>query len=101
MDNKDAEFADKEGHDNTGRFIPYWNRGGGKIIVEPLAGYDQPGDGDYYLMSQRTGNETILDPYEYTIGGETMLITSVVAPIKYNAISGFDLEVMDFVDPVT
>ena len=100
LDNKDAEFADKEGHDNTGRFIPYWNRGGGKIIVEPLAGYDQPGDGDYYLMSQRTGNETILDPYEYTIGGEKMLITSVVAPIKYNGtvvgVAGIDIALTAF-----
>jgi methyl-accepting chemotaxis protein len=105
LDNKDAKFAGKEGHDNTGRFIPYWNRGGGKIIAEPLAGYDQPGDGDYYLLSQRTGNETILDPYEYTIGGKKMLITSVVAPIKHNnkvvGVAGIDIALTVFKEMIS
>jgi len=60
LDGKDADFANTEGHDSTGRFIPYWNRGAGKIVVEPLMDYEQPGAGDYYLLSQRTGEETIL-----------------------------------------
>ncbi|MCD4736167.1 MAG: hypothetical protein K8R53_09000, partial [Bacteroidales bacterium] len=100
LDGKDAEFVGQEGHDHTGRFIPYWNRGAGKIIVEPLADYDQPGSGDYYLTSQSTGNETILDPYYYSIGGKKMLITSVVAPIKHNGkvigVAGIDIALTAF-----
>ena len=34
FDGKDSEFINKEGHDSTGRFIPYWNRVGG-IHLEP------------------------------------------------------------------
>ena len=95
LDGKDTAFAGKEGHDSTGRFIPYWNRGSGKTVVEALIGYDQPGDGDYYLLSQQTGNETILDPYKYVVGGKEMLITSVVAPIEHNGhvvgVAGIDI----------
>jgi len=100
LDGKDAEFANKEGHDSTGRFIPYWNRGAGKTVVEPLMDYDQPGAGDYYLLSQQTGNETILDPYMYVVGGKEMLITSVVAPIEHNGqvigVAGIDIALTAF-----
>lgn len=46
FDSRDAEFAGKPGHDATGRFIPYWNRGQGTIAVEPLVDYTVPGTGD-------------------------------------------------------
>lgn len=100
LDGKDAEFKNKEGHDATGRFIPYWNRGGGEIVVEPLMGYDKAGDGDYYLLSKQSGEETILDPYSYVIGGKEMLLTSVVVPIKFNGqvlgVAGVDIELSSF-----
>ncbi len=100
LDGNDAAFAGKDGHDSTGRFIPYWNRGAGKTILEPLIDYDQPGAGDYYLLSQQTGEETILDPYFYSIGGKEMLITSLVAPIEHNGkvvgVAGIDIELASF-----
>ncbi|MBS7350228.1 MAG: PDC sensor domain-containing protein, partial [Comamonas sp.] len=50
FDERDSEFADTRGHDATGRFVPYWSRGGvnGALTVEPLVDYDKPGDGDFY-----------------------------------------------------
>lgn len=105
LDGKDKEFAGKEGHDDTGRFIPYWNRGAGAIAVEALVDYDQPGAGDYYLLSQKTGNETILDPYSYNIGGKDVLITSVVAPIKYKGsvvgVAGIDIALDAFAELIS
>ncbi len=105
LDGKDMEFAGKEGHDSTGRFIPYWNRGAGKTVVEPLVDYDQPGAGDYYLLSKRTGKEAILDPYSYSIGGKEMLITSLVAPIKHNGtvvgVAGIDIALTAFEELVS
>lgn len=99
LDGNDATYANKPGHDATGRYIPYWHRGGGSIAVEPLAGYDVPGEGDYYLLARNSGDETILNPYEYEIGGSKVLLTSVVVPIRINGrtigVAGIDLT-MDF-----
>lgn len=105
LDGNDAAFASTEGHDSTGRFIPYWNRGTGKTIVEPLIEYDQPGAGDYYLLTQRSGEETILEPYFYTIGGKERLITSLVAPIEHDGkivgVAGIDIELTSFGDMIS
>src|ERR1700759_5471055 len=50
LDGRDADFADTPGHDWTGRYIPCWNRGGGRIHLEPNLGYDVPGFGDWYQL---------------------------------------------------
>ena len=83
-DGRDKEFVDKKGHDSTGRYIPYWSRGSGSIDVSALVDYDKPGAGDYYLVPKNTGQEFVLNPYKYPIGGREILITSLVAPIKEN-----------------
>jgi methyl-accepting chemotaxis protein len=74
FDGKDADYADKPGHDQTGRYIPYWNRGAGAIQVQPLGKYETEGVGDYYLMAKRSGKETVMEPQSYKVGGkDTML----------------------------
>ena len=99
FDGNDKEYVNTEGHDNTGRYIPYWNRGKGKIIVEPSVDYDKEGDGDYYIISQKTGKEVVLDPYKYTIGGKDVLLTSLVTPVKHKGsvvgVTGVDIT-LDF-----
>jgi methyl-accepting chemotaxis protein len=105
LDGRDAEFAGKEGHDATGRFIPYWNRGAGNIVVEPLVDYEKPGAGDYYLLTKRSGKETILDPYKYVVGGKELLITSLVAPIQLDGkvvgVAGIDIALTAFYELVS
>jgi len=100
IDNKDKQFINKIGHDNTGRFIPYWFRGGENIDVEPLVDYDKVGVGDYYLLSKISGEETILEPYKYNINGKETLITSVVVPIHHKGIvvgvAGIDISLDSF-----
>jgi methyl-accepting chemotaxis protein len=83
LDGRDAEFSGTPGHDDTGRFVPYWYRDQGKIASEPLVGYDKQGDGDYYLLASRSGEETVINPYAYDVAGKEILFTSLVAPIKY------------------
>ena len=61
FDGMDATFKGTQGHDDTGRFIPYWNRGSGDITQEALVDYDQPGSGDYYLLARDRGQEIIVD----------------------------------------
>ncbi|MCP4576918.1 MAG: methyl-accepting chemotaxis protein [Deltaproteobacteria bacterium] len=100
LDGRDKAFANAPGHDATGRYIPYWNRGSGTTAVDPLADYEQEGAGDYYLLSLRSGKETILDPYKYSVGGKEMLITSVAAPVKYKGrvigVTGIDFALEEF-----
>ncbi len=38
LDGKDAMFRNTDGHDETGRFIPYWYRSGGAIEITPPSG---------------------------------------------------------------
>jgi methyl-accepting chemotaxis protein len=67
FDGKDSEYAGKPGHDASGRYIPYWNRGNGTVQVEALTDYEKEGrvitiwfrknrsgipDGTYFTKSQ-------------------------------------------------
>ena len=96
FDGKDREFANAEGHDATGRFIPYWSRNqAGEIAVEALLDYEKEGPGDYYQIPKKTKNEAIIDPYIYPVQGKDTLITSLVVPIMvgntFYGIAGIDL----------
>jgi methyl-accepting chemotaxis protein len=95
FDGKDAQYVNAEGHDDTGRFIPYWVRSGDRILLEPLVDYEVEGIGDYYLIPKKTGQEAILDPYLYPIDGRDVLLTSLIVPIvvdgHFYGIAGVDL----------
>jgi methyl-accepting chemotaxis protein len=82
LDGLDAELVNTSGTDHTGRFIPYWFQTASGIELEPLMDYETPGAGDYYLVPKRTGEETLIEPYEYQIGGKNVLMTTVAMPIK-------------------
>jgi len=82
LDGMDAQYRNTEGHDSSGRFVPYWTRIDGKITQVPLTDYDVPGAGDYYLLARDSGSETITEPYEYEVDGEMIFMVSVVVPIK-------------------
>ncbi|MBB5204628.1 methyl-accepting chemotaxis protein [Inhella inkyongensis] len=82
FDGKDAEYVGKPVHDDTGRLIPYWNRGSGTIAVEPLVDYEKPGAGDWYLIPRKTGEPLLTEPYLYKVGGQDVLMTTTVVPIK-------------------
>lgn len=81
LDGRDADFMNTQGHDESGRFAPYWNRGNGTIEVEPLVNFDTDA---WYQIPKRTGKEIITEPYVYPVGGKDVLMTTVVAPIKAN-----------------
>ncbi|PKL37459.1 MAG: hypothetical protein CVV44_13990 [Spirochaetae bacterium HGW-Spirochaetae-1] len=105
FDGMDAAYVNAPGSDRTGRFIPYYNRGSGKIILEPLMDYEKAGAGDYYLIPKNTQNEAIIDPYIYPIAGKDTLITSLVVPIMVNGrfmgIAGIDVALSDIQDKIS
>jgi methyl-accepting chemotaxis protein len=92
FDGKDADFVNAEGHDATGRFIPYLARG---AALTPLTDYEKPGAGDYYLLARDSGQEQFLEPYPYVVNGKEVLITSAAVPIivdgKVIGVAGIDL----------
>lgn len=105
FDTKDAQFANQPGHDTTGRYIPYWNRGSGSVQLEALVDYEKPGAGDYYLIPKQSGNEVLIEPYVYPVAGKDTLITSLVVPIKeggkFLGVAGVDIALADLQDTVS
>jgi methyl-accepting chemotaxis protein len=81
FDNNDCDHMSLPGTDATGRYVPYWNRGSGTISLEALVDYDKAGAGDYYQIAKNTGQETIVEPYHYKVGGKDVLMTSLAVPI--------------------
>jgi methyl-accepting chemotaxis protein len=89
FDGKDARYLNTPGHDQTGRFIPYWNRLTGKLTLDPLADYEIS---DYYLIPKTTLADSVIEPYLY----QGVLMTSYISPIidhagKFTGIAGVDV----------
>lgn len=98
-DGKDYEYVSVQGHDETGRFVPYLNWEKGKSSLTPLVGYSKQGEGDYYLVPKQRLKETMVEPYLYPIDGVQVLMTSAVVPIvidgKFVGVAGVDLPLKD------
>jgi methyl-accepting chemotaxis protein len=82
LDGRDAEFANSSpAYDATGRYIAYWNRGSGQIAVEPLLDYEKAGANDWYDIPRRTRQPALIEPYVYPVGGQDVLMTTMVTPL--------------------
>jgi len=97
FDGKDADFANTKGHDQSGRFIPYWARNSqGQVILEMITGYEKEGSNDYYELPKKYQHEMIIEPYVYPVENKDVLMTSAVVPIfnkdhKFIGVAGVDL----------
>jgi methyl-accepting chemotaxis protein len=83
FDDNDFQFSNAVGHDATGRYLPYWNRVGGTIDVEPLKNYDVPGKNNFYLETMKSDKEVAFDPVEIELGGEKTYKMVLAVPVKY------------------
>lgn len=102
-DSMDAMQASSEGHDDTGRYIPYWMRSGsGEVVVQPAKFYTstEPGTtgvrkGEYYLTPKESKLDSIINPTYMSNGDRDVFISSLVSPIIYDGqffgICGVDL----------
>lgn len=79
FDGQDAQYVRADGHDDTGRFIPYWNKLSGTTTLDPLLDYETS---DYYLKPKTTGADCIIEPYLY----EGILLTSFITPIHKDGV---------------
>ena len=108
LDGLDNLHIREEGHDQAGRFIPYWSRNEqGEIQLETLVDYenqekDENGirKGEYYLLPREQKKECAIDPYPYPVQGQIVWMTSLVVPIMVNdtfyGIAGIDMR-LDFI----
>ncbi|EKM6427943.1 methyl-accepting chemotaxis protein [Cronobacter sakazakii] len=82
FDGRDAEFDGKPGQAPKGRYAFFVDHGqSGNYQFHPLLSYLTPGQGDYYLIPQKTQKDTLIEPYSYAYNGVPTLLTSVAAPI--------------------
>ncbi|ELY3802612.1 methyl-accepting chemotaxis protein [Cronobacter sakazakii] len=82
FDGRDAEFDGKPGQAPKGRYAFFVDHGqSGNYQFHPLLSYLTPGQGDYYLIPQKTLKDTLIEPYSYAYNGVPTLLTSVAAPI--------------------
>ncbi|MCF4114854.1 MULTISPECIES: methyl-accepting chemotaxis protein [Dethiosulfovibrio] len=79
FDGRDSEFVGSEGHDDTGRYIPYLVRSGGDILHDPCVGYETA---EYYQLPLTSGKVVIADPAEWEVGGKMVMMTSLCVPVK-------------------
>ena len=89
FDGNDARFAKTNGHDATGRFIPYWNRAqeGGEVNQNVAVDYTTA---DYYTLPKASQKNVIMEP---TIQDGLMLVR-YISPIlddgAFRGIAGVD-----------
>lgn len=67
--------------DSSGRFIPYIYKNGDQFAVEPLADYETPGTGDYYLRPKDSKKLTYIEPYVYEVAGESVQMMTISYPM--------------------
>jgi signal transduction histidine kinase len=104
LDGRDARYAHTAQSDATGRYIPYWNRGSGKVEFVPCMDYETPGIGDYYVIPKRTGREKVIDPYVYPIDGKPILMATVAVPVFFDGafagVTGIDFRLSTLGDSI-
>jgi methyl-accepting chemotaxis protein len=95
LEGNDQQYIGTKGTSSSGRFSPYHYWEGGKVEVDALEDFEDPVTGSYYLLARNSGDTTILDPFEYNVGGKNILMTSISVPIRSDGkivgVMGFDL----------
>jgi len=99
LDGMDAAYANTPGADDTGRFGSYYQNVSGQVTLDALGDF---GIEDYYLVSQRSGKEGLIEPYFEDVGGKQVLITSLTVPITRSGriigVAGIDLALTEIYD---
>ncbi|MCR5289131.1 MAG: HAMP domain-containing protein [Treponema sp.] len=79
LDRLDISYADTEGHDETGRFIPYWTKIDNKLELTPLTDYE---NGFWYVNPLHSDVGILIEPNLYELQGKKMYVAGVAFPIK-------------------
>jgi methyl-accepting chemotaxis protein len=110
IDGQDQNYKNRKetGTDQTGRFLPYWNRDAkGAIAMQTLVEYDSKElhpngvmKGGWYIGPQTNGLESVLDPLPYIVQGQQVFLATLSVPIvingKFAGVAGADFN-LEFV----
>lgn len=97
FDGRDAEMKGraKLGANSRGQFAPYWVQDNGTLIQQPNDDPNMHKD-EYFTKPFSTGRPWITDPYPWEVNGKTILVTSIVIPVrsggKIVGVAGLDVE---------
>lgn len=82
FDKMDATYNGQPGYEKSGGFGPYWNRSGkdGELNWVNDLNYA----GEFYTAPKNAGHRILTEPYRDTVNGQSLLMTSAVAPIYEN-----------------
>ncbi|WP_295409461.1 methyl-accepting chemotaxis protein [uncultured Thiocystis sp.] len=79
FDGRDREFVGiAPEHDQSGRYLPYWNRASGAVAVEPVTEYETA---DWYNIPKQPRQPWASEPYAFPIGGRPVMMVSLMVPI--------------------
>ncbi len=83
FDGRDEEYKNQPGHDDTGRYVPWVAKAGGKVYLEPCYAYDNPDDpaSDWYFGTKKLGKERAYDPATWEFQGEEVTVVDYIVPI--------------------
>jgi methyl-accepting chemotaxis protein len=95
FDDMDRGYINDPGHDQTGRYIPYWyKKDKDQIDIRPLKGYDDL-KSDYYQLPKTNLQECILNPFFKIQKDQKLFVTSMISPIMvdktFYGIMGIDV----------
>ena len=80
FDGRDQDYVNAAGHDETGRYVPYFAKNTeGKIIHRAIRGYETSA---FYTEPRRKNAAHVDGPFEYEIDGKQILMISLLYPIK-------------------
>lgn len=95
FDGKDSSFKGKEGHDDSGRFVPCWTSAGGSLSLVPTEGYETD---QYYLLPKQTKEIYVSDPTIYNMDGKDVNMVVITVPLvkdgTFIGAVGLDIDVM-------
>ncbi len=79
LDKLDYKFKNTEGHDNSGRFIPYWTKVNGKISMVPLTEYVS---GFWYENPKTSQHGILIEPNKYELQENMIYVAGTAIPIR-------------------
>lgn len=92
-DQLDENYANTQGHEETGRVNSYWHWEGNTIINEPNTGWETS---SWYSNPRKRAKETLEEPYFYQVSNQEMLLISTIQPIihdsKFHGVVGIDVK---------
>ena len=95
LEGNDQLYLGTDGTNSRGHFVPYYYWDNGILKLDTLENYNEPGDGDYYLIPRQNNATTIMNPFIYVLDGKPVLMTTVAAPIRNNGklvgVAGIDI----------